>query len=90
MFYEGYRPHCGICKQQVNLTESKADECGQAVHEDCYVSKLLSEKVYARAGYNHSLRIQTGQRTPIPLLCCEDHVYRVGPIPHPSLGGFWY
>ena len=38
MSYIGFLPHCAICKQNVNLTESKTDEYGQAVHEDCYVS----------------------------------------------------
>jgi hypothetical protein len=88
MSYKGWLPRCAICTRAVNLTESKADEYGQAVHEDCYVSKLVSN-VYARAGYDHPLRVQTGKRRPIPALCCDD-LYRITPIPHPSLGGFWY
>ena len=32
---------CAICKKPVNLTESKADEYGQVVHEDCYVWMLV-------------------------------------------------
>jgi hypothetical protein len=33
-------PECVICRESVKLEESKADEYGKAVHEDCYVSKL--------------------------------------------------
>jgi hypothetical protein len=44
MSYEGWLPRCAICKQSVNLTESKADEYGRAVHESCYVSTLVSKK----------------------------------------------
>ena len=44
MSYEAWRPRCSICKQSVNLTESKADEYGRAVHENCYVSMLVSKK----------------------------------------------
>ncbi len=35
-----WRPECVICKEAVPLEESKVDEHGQAVHEECYVSKL--------------------------------------------------
>jgi hypothetical protein len=28
---------CSICKQPVNLEESKTDEHGRAVHENCYI-----------------------------------------------------
>ena len=35
-----WRPECVICKEPVSLEQSKADERGQAVHEDCYVSQL--------------------------------------------------
>jgi hypothetical protein len=34
-----WRPECAICKESVTLEESKADENGQATHEDCYVSR---------------------------------------------------
>ena len=44
MSYEAWRPRCSICQQSVNLTESKADEYGRAVHENCYVSMLVSKK----------------------------------------------
>jgi len=35
-----WRPECAICKEFVNLEVSNADEHGQAVHEDCYVSNV--------------------------------------------------
>ena len=44
MSYKGWLPRCAICKQCVNLTESNVDEYGQAVHENCYVSMLVSKK----------------------------------------------
>jgi hypothetical protein len=33
-------PKCVICRESVKLEESKADEYGNAIHEECYVSKL--------------------------------------------------
>jgi hypothetical protein len=44
MSYEAWRPRCAICKRSADLTESKADEYGRAVHENCYVSMLVSKK----------------------------------------------
>jgi hypothetical protein len=35
-----WRPECVICKESVPLEESKVDEYGKAVHEECYVFKL--------------------------------------------------
>ena len=32
-----YEPRCTICREPVSLEESKTDEYGQAVHENCYV-----------------------------------------------------
>jgi hypothetical protein len=37
-------PQCAICKNPVSLEHSKADEHGKAVHEVCYVSKLIGER----------------------------------------------
>jgi hypothetical protein len=37
-----WRPECVICKKSVELEESKADEYGQAIHEECYISKIAS------------------------------------------------
>ena len=45
MSYEGnWVPPCAICKESVNFEESKTDELGQAVHENCYVSVLVRKK----------------------------------------------
>ena len=38
-----WRPECDICKEPVELEESKADEYGHAVHEECFVSKLRNQ-----------------------------------------------
>ena len=38
-----WRPQCVICRESVQLEESKADERGQAIHEECYVSKLVGK-----------------------------------------------
>jgi len=39
-----WSPECVICKKSVMLEESKADENGQAIHEDCYVSSVTKKK----------------------------------------------
>jgi hypothetical protein len=39
-----WSPECVICKKSVKLEESKADEYGQAIHEECYVSRLAAKK----------------------------------------------
>ena len=39
-----WRPECVICRESVEFEESKADEHGQAIHEECYVSKLVGKK----------------------------------------------
>jgi hypothetical protein len=39
-----WRPQCVICRESVQLEESKADERGQAIHEACYVSQLVEKK----------------------------------------------
>jgi hypothetical protein len=39
-----WRPPCAICKESVELEESKTDEYGRAIHEECYVSKLVGEE----------------------------------------------
>jgi len=44
MSYRGWLPRCAICKEFVDLTESKVDEYGQAIHENCYIAKLVSKK----------------------------------------------
>ena len=38
MFHEStWLPRCAVCKKSVNLKESKTDEYGRAVHENCYI-----------------------------------------------------
>jgi len=48
--FEGqWRPECVICRETVKLEESRANEDGQSVHEECYVSDLLGNKLRFRA-----------------------------------------
>ena len=48
--FEGqWRPECVICKESVKLEESRANEYGQSVHEECYVSDLLGNQLRFRA-----------------------------------------
>ena len=50
--YFGWVPRCAICRNSVNLRVSKTDEYGRAVHEYCYVLKLLSKKpITAKTGH---------------------------------------
>jgi len=42
-------PICAICKQPVDLEESKTDEHGQAVHENCYVQTVKLRKPRTRS-----------------------------------------
>ena len=35
-------PACSICGEAVALETAKTDECGRAIHENCYVLKLAS------------------------------------------------
>jgi hypothetical protein len=44
-------PRCAICRESVNLEESKTDEYGRAVHENCYVRHVILKeprKIVAR------------------------------------------
>ena len=63
---EGRRPECVICKESVKLEESKANEYGQAIHEECYVSELLGAVSGFRAG-SPSARMLYMIRFPITL-----------------------
>ncbi|MGD1082628.1 MAG: hypothetical protein ABR881_30305 [Candidatus Sulfotelmatobacter sp.] len=42
-----WRPECVICKESVSLERSKTNEHGQAIHEECYVSKLTGKETTA-------------------------------------------
>jgi hypothetical protein len=44
MFHERFLPCCVICNETVNLEESKADEHGRAVHENCYIFTVMLKK----------------------------------------------
>ena len=37
-------PRCAICGKPVPLENCKFDENGKAVHEDCYVGRMLEDK----------------------------------------------
>jgi hypothetical protein len=39
-----YAPICPICKEHVNLEESRSDEYGRAIHENCYVWTIELKK----------------------------------------------
>ena len=34
-------PHCAICNEPVELETAKTDEDGKAVHEECYVGRIM-------------------------------------------------
>jgi hypothetical protein len=37
-------PRCSICNEPVKLETAKTDEDGKAVHEDCYVGRIMRLK----------------------------------------------
>jgi len=39
---------CWICGNRITLEDSKTDEEGRAVHEDCYVILVAMKKAQAR------------------------------------------
>lgn len=38
------KPACSICGEPVNLQTAACDEDGKAVHEECYVQRMVDEK----------------------------------------------
>ena len=40
---------CGICRQAVPLERCKIDEWGKAVHEECYVRKVVLPRIASPA-----------------------------------------
>jgi len=36
--------NCPICNEPVSLETSKTDEDGQAIHEECYASKVCGKR----------------------------------------------
>jgi hypothetical protein len=57
MSYEGWLTRCAICKQSVDLTESKTDEFGRPVHENCYVSLLIGKNRHGLTMRIHAPRV---------------------------------
>lgn len=43
-----WRPQCVICRKFVQLEESKADEHGRAIHEECYIFKVVGKQTIQR------------------------------------------
>jgi hypothetical protein len=37
-------PKCSICNEPVEIKTAKTDEDGKAVHEDCYVGRMMRLK----------------------------------------------
>jgi len=37
-------PHCWICGEPVRLEDCKIDEQGRAVHENCYITRVLPDR----------------------------------------------
>ena len=35
---------CHLCNQPVEIITAKADECGKAVHTDCYAKALVNSE----------------------------------------------
>jgi hypothetical protein len=44
MSYKSLLLPCFVCGGSVNLEDSKTDECGRAVHENCYVWTVILKK----------------------------------------------
>jgi hypothetical protein len=57
---------CSICRKRVNVETSKADENGNAIHEECYVARL-TEKTRKRPGF---VVLTYANKTP-SLACCK-------------------
>jgi hypothetical protein len=57
---------CSICRKRVNVETSKADENGNAIHEECYVSRV-TVKTRERPGFMVLRRVN---KTPA-LASCE-------------------
>lgn len=87
MFYTGFHPPCALCASPVSLTESMADEDGQAVHEECYVSMVVSKKASARASLAYSSSGQARRKYPFLVRCSGDLDVPIPRPPRRSQGG---
>ena len=66
MAYRGWLPRCVICRKAVELTDSKTDEYGQAVHEECYASMLTSTyKPFVPAGFELAISLLLAGASPL-------------------------
>ncbi len=41
-------PVCSLCNEPVEVETAKTDENGRAIHEECYVLKMLGQAKAAR------------------------------------------
>jgi hypothetical protein len=70
-----YEPRCAICEQPVNLEESKTEEHGHAVHENCYVWTVQLKKPGRRK--NQMYARPPSPITPACALSCKDAQQKV-------------
>jgi hypothetical protein len=63
-------PICWICGNRVSLEHSKTDEHGKAVHEDCYLAKILLQGGNTPQSPNPALTLALVSFT-IKILCCD-------------------
>jgi hypothetical protein len=64
---ERWRPQCAFCTQTVCLEDCKANEYGQAVHEHCYVTRLVGsqeKRIRQASGNNPKVLNATSTRFP--------------------------
>jgi hypothetical protein len=62
-------PVCSICNKPIVLETSKVDEDGKAVHEDCYVKRLLSAQQNDPPAPQHNESISAPFRNYLGLFC---------------------
>jgi hypothetical protein len=54
-----WTPTCALCNSLVQLETCKTDEHGTAVHEECYVRKILLAR--AEPQFSQNVRVRRGQ-----------------------------
>jgi hypothetical protein len=40
---------CAVCGREVNLRSARSDERGQAIHEECYVTRMIEPAAEKKA-----------------------------------------